>query len=82
MRLWRSKPTDEELFVADRRVLIHFTNQESSLDGFVVKQTPDAYWLQQAQLLESKNREFDLEGTVIVPRTKVFFVQVLERSEA
>jgi hypothetical protein len=72
----------EERFVATRRVLLHFTTSEQSLEGYIVKQTRDSLWLRQGKLLETKGRSFDMDGTLIVPRRSVFFVQVLAAHEA
>ena len=70
----------EERFVASRRVLLHFHGETASLDGYIVKETRGSVWLRQAKVLESQNREFDLEGTQIVPRTRIWWTQVLEEA--
>ena len=74
MKLLRSP---EERFVADRLVLLHFKDMTQSIEGYVVKETRSHYWLQRGKLLETKDRVFDLEGTLLIPKRNVFFPQVL-----
>ena len=73
MKLLRSP---EERFMAGRKVILHFRREDRSLEGYLVRETPNSYWLIKARVLTGK-ANFDLEASILVPRDDVFFVQVL-----
>lgn len=71
----------EEKYVAEKRVLLHFRRKNESLEGFLVRETRNSYFLVKAKLVTEKTA-VDLQGTQIIPKADVFFVQVLEESYA
>lgn len=73
--------TLEEAFVAEKQVILHFRKVNESMQGFLIRETPNSYFLVKAKLLTGKN-DIELEGTQIVPKSDVFFVQVLGAEHA
>jgi hypothetical protein len=71
--------TPEMRYLGRKKVLIHFNNNNRSLEGYVIKETKNSYFLSKSQILDEK-ASFDLQGTIIVPKSDVFFVQVLAES--
>lgn len=71
----------EDTFTAEKRVILHFRKAQESMEGFLVRQTRNSFFLVQAKLLTGKT-EIELEGTQIVPKDDVFFCQVLGAEHA
>ncbi|MGH3428269.1 MAG: hypothetical protein ACRDQZ_12005 [Mycobacteriales bacterium] len=67
--------------MATRRVAIHFKNNDQSIEGWVVRETRNNWWLVKAAYLIEK-AEIQAEGTILVPKRDIFSIQVLEEAHA
>ena len=63
-------------FPRRRRVRLHFADNRPTLQGVLVGCYGGHYILEQASLLEARDRTVNLSGHAEVPRETVFFVQV------
>lgn len=77
----RLRKSFEDTYMAEKKVVLHFRRSETSLEGYLVRQTANSYFLAKAKILDAK-AEFDLQGTTVVPKDDVFFIQVLETTHA
>lgn len=82
MQLFKRKPLPESEWLAEKRILVHFKTQTQSLDGYLVRETDNNYFLSRSKLLDENSREFDMEGLILVPKVDIFFIQVLAENWA
>lgn len=67
------------MFPRKRLVRLHLTGDQPSFEGVLVGRMDGHYQLQAPKLLVSEDQTQTLDGSVLVPRERVLFVQVLGR---